>query len=60
MPSHFGPIFLTENFVTLACDPSTWEDHIGHGSYSYLVYWETGVPYKNVLTFDDKCNCALL
>jgi hypothetical protein len=44
------PEFLTENYVTVQCDPSTWEDHGGtHGERAFLCYWETGVPYTGRL-----------
>ena len=49
MPTHFGPIFLTEDYVVLQCDPTTWEDHVAHGAFSYLTYWETGIPYRGRL-----------
>ena len=49
MPSQFQEIFLTENYVTLQCDATNWEGHVGHGSYSYLVYWEGGIPYQGRL-----------
>jgi hypothetical protein len=44
MASHFGPIFLTENYVLLQCDDTTW-DHVSQGMYSYTVYWP-GIPYQ--------------
>jgi hypothetical protein len=46
MPSHFGPIFLTENYVLLECDKSTWDFFAGsQGEHSYLCYWD-GPPYQ--------------
>jgi hypothetical protein len=50
VPSHFGSIFLTENYIVLQCDGSTWDDHgAGQGSYKYLAYWEGGIPGRGRL-----------
>jgi hypothetical protein len=45
MPGQFSR-FLTEDYVVVECDQSTWEDHGGsHGQYQYPCYWE-GAPYQ--------------
>jgi hypothetical protein len=49
MPSHFTGIFLEDNYVTVFVDPTNWSGDVGHGSYSYLTYWEFGIPYRGRL-----------
>ena len=60
MPSQYGPIFLEENYVVIQCDPSTWEDHVALGPFAYLVYWETGIPYRGRLLARVPANQAHL
>jgi hypothetical protein len=39
-------VFLTENYVVLQCDPTTWDfAGGGHGERGYLAYWD-GPPFQ--------------
>jgi hypothetical protein len=49
MPTHFGPVLLERDYIVLQVDPTNWSGDVSHGSYSYLCYWESGIPYQGRL-----------
>jgi hypothetical protein len=48
LPTHFGPLFLEDNYVLFEVDRTNWAGDVGQGSCSYLCYWE-GLPYRSRL-----------
>jgi hypothetical protein len=48
VPTHFGPLFLTEDYVTLQCDPTNWEGYVSHGVHSYVCFWESELPGRGL------------
>jgi hypothetical protein len=58
MPTHFGPLFLTENFVTLVVDVTNWSGDVAHGEHSYICFWESGLPGRGRLLVRVPANVA--